>query len=326
MAKKAKADLTTNPDTPPVAPNGQAETSVADEKPRTPVSWHEFVSESNPTSIRIRFSEEAKDLIKRHEDTLGSYIPVVLMDPYRSISDFDTDRLFTALSILNASREKDVLLVLLSTGGAIEPAYQISKLCKQYSKSRFVALVPRQAKSAATLIALGADEIHMGALGQLGPIDPQLGGLPALGVVQALRTIASLSEEYPQSGEMFARYLRLALTVEQIGYCERIGESAVQYAERLLSTKPSLVNRASEIARELVYEYKDHSFVIDPEEAQQHLGADWVKTNTKELAFAEDLYRLFEEVDLDLRIIKRKRLLLLGNPAADAMIFDLDNR
>jgi len=326
MAKKTEADLKTNPDTSPVTPNGQAEPSVDDEKPRMPVSWYKFVSEATPTAIRIRFSEEAKDLIKRHEDTLASYVPVALMDPYRSISDFDTDRLFTALSHLNVSRQKDVLLVVLSTGGAIEPAYQISKLCKQYSKNRFVALVPRQAKSAATLIALGADEIHMGALGQLGPIDPQLGGLPALGVVQALKTIASLAEEYPASGEMFARYLRLALTVEQIGYCERIGESAVQYAERLLSTKPSLVNRASEIARELVYEYKDHSFVIDPEEAQQHLGPDWVKTDTKELEFAEDLYRLFEEVDLDLRIMKRKRLLVLGNPATDAMIFDLDNR
>jgi hypothetical protein len=60
----------------------------------------------------------------------------------------------------------------------------------------------------------------MGPLGQLGPIDPQLGGLPALGVTQALQTIALLSQQYPGSAEMFARYLRMALTVEQIGYCD----------------------------------------------------------------------------------------------------------
>jgi Serine dehydrogenase proteinase len=46
----------------------------------------------------------------------------------------------------------------------------------------------------ATLIAIGADEIHMGPLGQLGPIDPQIGGLPALGVSRALKTIASVAE------------------------------------------------------------------------------------------------------------------------------------
>jgi hypothetical protein len=57
--------------------------------------------------------------------------------------------------------------------------------------------------------------------------DPQIEGLPALGVSQALKTIDSVSELYPKSAEMFARYLRMALTVEQIGYCDRISESAV---------------------------------------------------------------------------------------------------
>jgi hypothetical protein len=89
----------------------------------------------------------------------------------------------------------------------------------------------------ATLIALGADEIHMSQLGQLGPIDPQLGGLPALGVAQALERIATLSQKFPGSAEMFAKYLQLALTVEQIGYCERIAQSAQQYAQRLLAAK-----------------------------------------------------------------------------------------
>ena len=210
-------------------------------------------------------------------------------------------------------RERDVLLVLLSRGGIIEPAYQISKLCRGYAKERFVVAVPRQAKSAATLIALGADEIHMGPLGQLGPIDPQLGGLPALGVTQALQTIASLSQQYPGSAEMFARYLRMALTVEQIGYCDRVSASAVQYAERLLSSKPALAPKASLIAKELVYEYKDHGFVIDLDEAQRHLGDGWIRTGTPELEFAEKIYRHFDWVNLFLGLQQSKRLLVMGN-------------
>src|SRR5207237_1433387 len=148
--------------------------------------------------------------------------------------------IYSALMQFNKNKDKDVLLFLLSPGGSIEPAYQISTLCKSYSKNKFVTAVPRQAKSAATLIAIGSDEIHMGVLGHLGPIDQQLGGLPALGVVQAIERIASLTEKFPGSSEMFSKYLKLALTVEQIGYCERISESAVQYATRLLATKPSL--------------------------------------------------------------------------------------
>jgi membrane-bound ClpP family serine protease len=86
--------------------------------------------------------------------------------------------------------------------------------------------VPRQAKSAATLIAIGADEIHMGPLGELGPIDPQLGGLPALGVGQALERIASLVERHPGSAEMFARYLR---TRQRVGSAVR-GAAALDEA------------------------------------------------------------------------------------------------
>jgi hypothetical protein len=117
----------------------------------------------------------------------------------------------------------------------------------------------------------------MGPLGQLGPIDPQLGGLPALGVSQALKTIASVAQSYPGSADMFARYLRMVLTVEQIGYCDRISESAVQYALLLLATKPRLAKKAESAAKELVHEYKDHAFVIDFEEAKMHLGSDWSK-------------------------------------------------
>ena len=172
--------------------------------------------------------------------------------------------------------------------------------------------IPRHAKSAATLIALGADEIHMGPLGQLGPIDPQLGGLPALGVTQALQTIASLPQDCPGSAEMFARYLRIALTVEQIGYCDRVSASAVQYVERLLSTKPALAAKASQIARELVYEYKDHGFVIDLDEAQMHLGDGWIRSDTVELAFAEEVYRHFDLINLFLNVSQTKRLFMTG--------------
>jgi len=193
------------------------------------------------------------------------------------------------------------------------PAYQISKICRVFARNRFIVAVPRQAKSAATLIALGADEIHMGPLGQLGPIDPQLGGLPALGVSQALRTIASVAEQHPGSADMFARYLQRALTVEQIGYCDRISESAVQYAVRLLSTKPQLASKAASIAKELVHEYKDHGFVIDIEEARMHLGADWIKDGTAEVGAAERIYSLLETVNLFLDVGQSKRIFVMGS-------------
>lgn len=285
-----------------------------------PVSWWQFIRDSSDVDIKQRFVRELKEILLNSSNILESYVVTAIISPADSIDSFESDRIFTALLDGNKGKGKDVLLLLLSPGGSIEPAYQISTLCKAYSKNRFVTVVPRRAKSAATLIAIGADEIHMGPLSQLGPIDPQLGGLPALGVVQAIERIASLAQKFPGSSEMFARYLKLALTVEQIGYCERIGEAAVQYAIKLLGTKPSLKGKEQKIANDLVYEYKDHGFVIDLHEAQGHLGADWIKTGTDELEFAEKIYRLYEDVNMYLGLIHKKRLLIIGSVTSDPII------
>jgi hypothetical protein len=98
----------------------------------------------------------------------------------------------------------------------------------------------------------------------------------------------------------------------------------VQYAERLLSTKPHLKARAGEIAKELVYEYKDHSFVIDQEEAEEHLGSEWIKRDTVEQRFAEQIYKVYEDVDLFLRIIRKRRLVVTGDLRAEPMIFKVE--
>ena len=138
----------------------------------------------------------------------------------------------------------------------------------------------------------------MGPLGHLGSNRSAIGRATGARVTQALEIIAELSERHPGSADMFTRYLQMTLTVEQIGYCSRIGESASRYPERLLSLKPTVASRAKAIAQELVHEYKHHGFVIDFDKAQKHLGADWVRTGTLEAHFAEQLYDLFAMANL----------------------------
>jgi hypothetical protein len=290
-------------------------------KEEAPLTWYQFIDTRSDADIIKRFTEETQQILSKYS-SLSQYCVVALIDPEGSIGTWQLDKIFAQLKKDNAAKEKDVLFMLLSTGGSIEPAYQISKLCKTYSKSKFVVSIPRQAKSAATLLAIGADEIHMGLLGQLGPIDPQLGGLPALGVIQALETIASLSQRFPGSSQMFALYLKQALTVEQIGYCERISVSAAQYAERLLSSKTNLPEKPATIAQLLVKEYKHHGFVIDLEEARQHLGHDWVISESAEVSATEEIYSLFKLVNLFLEVYKNKRLFVIGG-LEDIMIWDI---
>lgn len=69
--------------------------------------------------------------------------------------------------------ERELDLVLHSPGGSAEAAEQmLNYLRTQFDHIR--CLVPLQAKSAATMLALGCDEIAMGLHSELGPIDPQI--------------------------------------------------------------------------------------------------------------------------------------------------------
>jgi len=64
-------------------------------------------------------------------------------------------------------------LVLITRGGDILTPLRLMSLLREYSKTVNV-LVPYMAHSAGTLLALGADEIVMGAMGELGPVDPSV--------------------------------------------------------------------------------------------------------------------------------------------------------
>lgn len=77
----------------------------------------------------------------------------------------------------NESRAKNgVDLFLHSNGGSGTVPWRIVSLIRQYADN-FAVLVPHHAFSAATLIALGADEIVMHRMGVLGPIDPSVANI-----------------------------------------------------------------------------------------------------------------------------------------------------
>lgn len=226
----------------------------------------------------------------------------------------DADRIYKAINSFS-DKEKPLLLILLSRGGEPAPAYLIGKLCQEFCNNKFGVVVPRYAKSAATLIICAANEIHMGSLSELGPIDPQIDKMPALGLKNSIEHIAELVNKYknPAVGEMFAKYLELTIAPIQIGYYERVAQSAMQYAERLLSTHSSaLKNTPAEIAEKLVYGYKDHGFVIDKREALDILGKDTVKDSTPEYVLGNTIYNILSKIE-DLADIVRHNFYFIGS-------------
>jgi len=164
------------------------------------------------------------------------------------------------------------------------------------------------------LLALGADEIHMGIISELGPIDPQIGDYPALGLGSAVEHIATLCKKHPDAVEMLAKYLASPLNLHDLGYSERVSASAVQYAVRLLGGKRFPASQTPEqVARKFVYEYQDHGFVIDRDEAASILGTDMVKSDTAEYKLANQIHEYLEMVNLAYGFFKNHRCTLLGD-------------
>ena len=75
-------------------------------------------------------------------------------------------------------------LVIHTPGGLVLAAIQIARAVEAH-KAKVTVYVPVYAMSGGTLIALAADEIVLGEFSVLGPIDPQIAGLPAASIVKA---------------------------------------------------------------------------------------------------------------------------------------------
>ena len=242
-------------------------------------------AEAIQTAVNTYLTERFNDAT-----VLKDYSVVVLHDAL-SINREDADRIYKALQ--KSDKAKPILLVLSSPGGDVAAAYFIGKLCREHTDASFQVAVPREAKSAATLISCAADKIHMGSLSELGPIDPQIRSMPALAVKHSLEHLSEVASKYPGSQAMLSEYLAKSLPIEVLGYYERAAHSAVQYAERLLGARIGITSSPkenSQLAKKLVYDYKDHGFAIDHSEAATLFGNDAIARNTEEYEFANELY------------------------------------
>jgi ATP-dependent protease ClpP protease subunit len=104
------------------------------------------------------------------------------------INDEDKNGFMMATHRLDRSKGLD--LILHTPGGGITSTQSIvDYLQKMFRPSRDAvpdirAIIPQMAMSAGTMIACSCREIWMGKHSNLGPIDPQLAGVPAYGVLR----------------------------------------------------------------------------------------------------------------------------------------------
>lgn len=196
---------------------------------------------------------------------------------------------------------KNLDIVLHSSGGDINTAYQIIELLRCHCK-HMTTIIPLYAKSAASLFILGSDKVVMGELAELGPLDTQIaerekGGrkytsalnpfktleelqrfsLETLDVtVKLLLTRADLSvDEAIKHGMDFASRISTPLFAqlnsEKVGEYSRALAIGKEYGERLLRryTKWQDADHRDAILEKLIRGYPSHDYIIDYKELKE---------------------------------------------------------
>lgn len=127
-----------------------------------------------------RFEQERKArviaLIHRQETVSVFGVPVS-----SNISIEDSEAVLRAIRLTPDAHPIDV--ILHTPGGQVLAAEQIAKALSE-RKAKVTVFVPHYAMSGGTIIALAADLIVMDTNAVLGPVDPQIGDMPAASIVR----------------------------------------------------------------------------------------------------------------------------------------------
>lgn len=111
---------------------------------------------------------------------------------------------------IGSAKEDHLYLVLESYGGDPFSAVAVMNLLQSRFK-KITTVIPKYAKSAGTLMALGTDEIYMSETSSLGPLDlpiehPMDGSrISALDVQQIITTVSSLADSIADERYTFLR-------------------------------------------------------------------------------------------------------------------------
>jgi ATP-dependent protease ClpP protease subunit len=151
-------------------------------------------------------------------------------------------------------------IVLHSHGGTIDAASAIASLCRVRFGS-FRIIVPFLAKSAATLLALAADERILTTSAQLGPVDPQVRH-PEKGVFFPAHSIKEAMERVEATKDPLVKAsMADKLDPFLIGAYQDAIQATKQYIEQVVEgwqvkDKASLISAFTD-------QYKSHGYPID---------------------------------------------------------------
>ncbi|MDR2109569.1 MAG: hypothetical protein LBP28_08975 [Coriobacteriales bacterium] len=232
------------------------------------------------------------------------------------------------------AENEDVDFLIISNGGDPITALRIISILRERFK-KISVLVPYVAYSAATVLALGADDIIMHPFSNLGPVDPQItiaksdalgqqshinfGSEDIRNYIDFIKTDVGITDQ----AHLMSAFNALAAEVGPlpIGSSKRSQQLSVSLSIRLLETHMQDTNKAKTIAQALNSAYYHHGYAVGRSEAKE-IGLNVIDPD-KQIEAA--LWAVWEDFSEEMKCNSEFNPIaeIMNNPEARSKIFNI---
>jgi hypothetical protein len=234
----------------------------------------------DPKKIKIKqppvLFDDTQAIIRDVERLLGATFMAYWNSSNGSVCGNDPVALY---EILKKIGQKDRLFLFIkSDGGSGIASLRLVHLLRQYAR-QLTALIPLDCASAATMLALGADDIQMGPLAYLTAVDTsithelspadRLNELVSVSQDELTRVIKLWNRETKEGEANPYQHLYQYVHPLVIGAIDRASSLSIKICREILAYHLRDVEAADRISNCLNSDYPSHSYPITIREAEQ---------------------------------------------------------
>lgn len=220
--------------------------------------------------------DKTQAIVKQLNGLLGGTLVGYWNNPRGSVCHDDVVALYELLEKLG--RSEIIYLFIKSSGGNGQSSLRLVNLLRQYC-DRIIALVPLECASAATMIALGANEIQMGPMAYLTPVDTSLthslspidrdNDRVSVSLDELTRVVRLWQAQRSDSNENPYQQLFQYVHPLVIGAVDRAESLSIMLCKELLAYHIKDEKVAEDIANALNARYPSHGYPILFDEAKR---------------------------------------------------------
>jgi ATP-dependent protease ClpP protease subunit len=228
-------------------------------------NWNEVIAEihqeqkDNPASnpldtVRRKYLKKVFEITGRNTIAYYSGWLQKPQAPDTAVNDKDKSGFMLAINKLDRSKGLD--LILHTPGGDIAATESLVDYLYSMFDKDIRVIVPQISMSAGTMIALASKEIVMGKHSNLGPIDPQMGGLACQAVLNEFQQAKDDIKQNPHSAALW-QVIISKYHPTFLGACKQ----AIEWSEKMVLAwlENNMCFQNKEIAQKIIETFANHT-------------------------------------------------------------------